>query len=263
LDAACIAVAGPVFDGEARLTNAVGMTFSASAVRTAVATERVALVNDMVALGSAVAALPTKRFECLGGTAADGVKGVVAAGTGLGMGIVWNGQCLPSEGGHARVAPVGAFERELLAATEAEADSSGEPIAWEHYLSGRGVETLHRAVSAVWGTPSQPLAAEEITQRGTGGEDPVCHTTVETWAGMMATAVGGLAVQALATGGVYLDGSVVHALAAQLRLPSFRRRLREAAWAADFLADVPVYLVPNDGVGLDGAAEVARRSLLT
>lgn len=263
-DAACIAVAGPVLDGEARLTNASGMAFSPAVIKACLGTRQVALVNDMVALGTAVACQPAARFEQIAGLAADGeptselVKGVIGAGTGLGMGIVWNGECLPSEGGHARVAPVGAFERELLAATEGESEG-GDVVAWEHYLSGRGVETLHRAVCTVWGVQPEPLGSEEITRLGVAGSDPVCHTTVETWAGMMATAVGSLAVAALATGGVYLGGSVVLALAEQLRSPLFRRRLAESAWAAEFLPEMPVYLIPGGGVGLDGAAEVARR----
>ncbi len=263
-DVACIAVAGPVLDGEARLTNASGMAFSPAVIKACLGTGQVALVNDMVALGTAVACQPAARFEQIAGLAADGelVKGVIGAGTGLGMGVVWNGECLPSEGGHARIAPVGAFERELLAATEAESEG-GDGVAWEHYLSGRGVETLHRAVCKVWGVQPAPLDSEEITRRGTAGTDPLCHTTVETWAGIMATAVGSLAVTALTTGGVYLGGSVVLALAEQLRAPRFRRRLAESVWAADFLLDMPVYLIPGGGVGLDGAAEVARRTLLT
>ena len=255
-DACCLAVAGPVFDDHARLTN-VGIEFSAATVAAAAHSARVEIVNDMVALGTAVGELPASRFERLSGRFADGTRGVVAAGTGLGMGIVVGGRCLPSEGGHARIAPVGAFERELVAATERECD---EPVSWEHYLSGRGMVTLYRAVCMVWGAkPVDDLSPEDVIERAGDGADPVCDTTVETWTGLLATAAGGLAVTALTLGGIYLAGGVAVAAGERLRRTVFRRRFEESAWAADYLADVPVYLVGDPHTALDGAAALAAR----
>ena len=254
--ACCLAVAGPVFDDQAQLTN-VDIHLSSRDVATATGTERVALVNDLVALGTAVAHLPASRFELLGGTPTEGTKAVLAAGTGFGMGIVADGRCLPSEGGHARVAPVGAFEREVLAYSETETEEHGGVVAWEHYLSGRGVAALHRAVCAVWGAKPPTLEAREIVRDGLQADDPVCHTTLETWVGMLATASGGLAATALALGGVYLAGSVSLAVADLIRSPLFRRRFEDAAWAADFLADIPIYLVADPLAGIEGARLVA------
>ena len=254
--ACCVAVAGPVFGAAARLTNA-DLVFSSRTLAAAIGGGRVALVNDMVALGTAVADLPSHRFELLSGSVGDGTKGVIAAGTGLGMGIVVGGRCLPSEGGHARVAPVGAFERELLEITERE---TKDAVAWEHYLSGRGMVTLYAAVNAVWGAKPEALTTEQIIERGNGVGDPVCDTTLNTWAGMLATAAGGLAVTSLSLGGIYLAGSVAIAMAEQLRAPLFRRRFEDAAWSADFLAEVPIHLVTDSYAGLDGAAIIAART---
>ncbi len=257
IDACCLAVAGPVLGDAVRLTN-VDIGFSRSGIASTTGADSVALVNDMVALGSAVGGLPDEHFELLSGKPAPGVKCVLASGTGLGMVVVDDGKCLPSEGGHVRIAPVGAFERELIAFTESEADDHGGIVAWEHYLSGRGVETLYRAVCAVWGTkPESALAAREITRRGLAVEDPVCHTTVETLAGMLATAAGGLAVTTLSFGGVYLGGSVPVAIDAMLRDGRFRRRFEDAAWAAGFLEEIPIHLIADPLIGLDGAHLIA------
>ena len=256
IDACCLAVAGPVLGDAVRLTN-VDIEFSRAGISATTGAECVALVNDMVALGSAVGGLPDDRFELLSGKPAPGVKCVLAAGTGLGMVVVADGKCLPSEGGHARVAPVGAFERELVAFTESEVEEHGGVVAWEHYLSGRGVEALHRAVCAVWGTKPDTTSAHEITRRGLAMEDPVCHTTVETLAGMLATAAGGLAVTTLSMGGVYLGGSVPVAIDAMLRDGRFRRRFEDAAWAAGFLKEIPIHLVADPLIGLDGAHLIA------
>ena len=256
IDTCCLAVAGPVLGEAVKLTN-VDIGFSRSGIVAATGAQSVVLVNDMVALGSAVDGLPTGRFELLSGQPAVGVKCVLAAGTGLGMVVVAHGSCLPSEGGHARIAPVGAFERELVAFSESEVEDHGGVLAWEHYLSGRGVETLYRAVSAVWGCKPEALPAREITRRGLAVEDPVCNTAVETLAGMLATAAGGLAVTSLSLGGVYLAGSVPVAIAGMLRDARFRRRFEDAAWAADYLKQIPVYLVADSLIGLDGAHLIA------
>ena len=260
VDGCCLAVAGPVFGGEARLTN-VDIAFSERGIATVTGAASVTLVNDMVALGSAVGGLPDDRFELLSGTPDTGVKSILAAGTGLGMVMVADGVCLPSEGGHARVAPVGAFERELVAFTESETDGGhGGVVAWEHYLSGRGLQTLYRAVSAVWGAKPEAFAAEEIARRGLALSDPVCHTTVETWAGMLATAAGGLAVTSLSLGGVYLGGAVPVTVAESLRDRLFRRRFEDAAWSADYLQQIPIYLISDPLAGLDGAHLIAAGS---
>lgn len=263
----CLAVAGPVLRGDAdetvRLTNAQ-LAFSRRGVAAAVGAPKALLVNDMVAIGTAADQLADERFEALGevprakaGDVAAGVKGVLAAGTGLGMGVVVDGRCLASEGGHARIAPASAFERELVAFTESELADEGGVATWEHYLSGAGVARLHRAVCAVWGAAKPTFAAEEIVRQGLDGDDPICETTVRAWAGLFATAAGGLAVTALTLGGVYLAGSVASALAPLLRAARFRRRFREAA-QADFLANIPLFLTVDAHIGLEGAHLLAR-----
>ena len=270
----CLAIAGPVLRGDGdetvRLTNAQ-LAFSRHGVAAAVGTPKALLVNDMVAIGTAADRLANGHFEALddvspanaGGVAggvAGRVKGVLAAGTGLGMGVVVDGRCLASEGGHARIAPVGAFERELVAFTESELADEGGVATWEHYLSGAGVATLHRAVCAVRGAAKPTLAAEHIVRRGLAGADPSCATTARTWAGMFATAAGGLAVTALTLGGIYLAGSVASALAPVLREAHFRRRFREAA-GADFLADIPLFLTLDAHIGLEGAHLLAHAEI--
>ena len=54
IERACLAVAGPVLAGEARLTNH-SMSFSGTTLRGVLGAQEVVLVNDLVALGTAVA----------------------------------------------------------------------------------------------------------------------------------------------------------------------------------------------------------------
>lgn len=259
VERACLAVAGPVLADEARLTNH-GMSFSAAALRDVLGTQEVVLVNDLVAMGTAVAHGLTDDAERFGGklpAPPDATRCVIAAGTGLGMGIIVGGRCLPSEGGHVRVAPAGAFERELMAYTEATLEEAQGVVAWEHYLSGRGLVNLYQAVCHVWDMPPADLSPQEIAARGLDVTDPTCHTTIETWAGMLGSAAGGLAVATMAVGGVWLAGAVPRALKPMLADRTFRRSFEAAAWAADFLPAVPVHLIEDDDAGLIGAGLIA------
>lgn len=255
----CLAVAGPVLGEEARLTNH-HTAFSRASLQEHLGTRDVMLVNDLVALGTAVARGLADDAQQLGpnlSAPSDATRCVIAAGTGLGMGIVVGGQCLPSEGGHARVAPSGAFERELIAFTEATLEEAKGIVAWEHYLSGRGLANLYHAVCHVWGIEPADLTPEEIASRGLEMHDPTCHTTIETWASMLATAAGTLAVTTMSLGGVWLAGSVPRAVEPMLTDRPFRRSFEAAAWAADFLPKIPIHLIKHDSTGLLGAGLIA------
>ena len=267
IDTGCIAVAGPVVGGEAHLTN-VSLSFSESRFDP-YAARGVTLVNDIVAFGGGVLdarlegrELGERCFEPSSNNRhPSDTCALVVAGTGLGVGHLLDGRPRPSEGGHARFTPTDAFERELVTFTEFddEAFPRGRgPVSWEHYLSGRGVRNLYRAVCHVWGMPVEPFSAEEITARGTEVIDPICHTTVETYVGMLATICGTLAVTTFATGGVYLAGSVVRAVRSMLADRLFQRRFEDAAWEADLLNGIPVFVVADDLIGLEGAAFIAR-----
>ena len=258
LDRLCLAVAGPVLGDEARLTNHP-MAFSRTNLRERVGVKEVLLVNDLVALGTAVANGHADNSVRLSGNdpnEPNATRCVLGAGTGLGMCVIVDGQCLPSEGGHARVAPAGAFERELIAYTEATLEEARGVVAWEHYLSGRGLVNLHRAVCHVWDIPAAHLAPEEIVARGLEVTDPTCHAAIETWASMLATAAGSLAVTCMALGGVWLAGAVPRAIKPTLSDRPFCRSFETAAWAADFLPTIPVHLIEADDAGLIGASMI-------
>ena len=145
--ACCIAVAGPVFGAEARLTN-VDLEFSSHTLVAAVGGGRVALVNDMVCArhgGRRSAEPPLRTVER---SASDGTKGVIAAGTGLGMGVV------VGVGAYRRKGATPASRRSGRSSVNfwrSPSERPRKPFAWEHYLSGRGMVTLYEAVNAVWG----------------------------------------------------------------------------------------------------------------
>ena len=103
--AACFGVPGPVRHGRLKLTN-LPWILDSSQLSVDLKIEHVFLINDLEANGYGVAELTPDQILVLskGDPAAEGNRGLIAAGTGLGEAIlVWNGHTylpMASEGGH-------------------------------------------------------------------------------------------------------------------------------------------------------------------
>ena len=111
IDAACFAVAGPVFESRAEVTN-TGWTMARTALASAFSIGRVALINDFYAVALGVPLLaPADLVSLNAGTRVDKAPiAILGAGTGLGEAILVHdgAQCItsmPREGGHADFAP--------------------------------------------------------------------------------------------------------------------------------------------------------------
>ncbi|MCP5181280.1 MAG: glucokinase [Pseudomonadales bacterium] len=246
----CLAVAGPVRDGTARLTNQ-GEIFDQAALSRSFGRD-VILVNDFVALAHAVP--HAQSLEQIGGETADaGVKALIGPGSGCGMAFLVpqaSGYVVfPSEGGHADLAPGSPLEAELWTALSARVPH----VCWEAVLSGPGIENLHAALSEVWGAPAEPMSAARITEAGMDMADPICHQTLELFFGFLGAAAGGLAVTTLATGGVYIGGGIVRRMVEFARRSPLRRRFDERGMMADMVRRIPIYLILDDMPGLVGA----------
>jgi len=166
--AACLAVAGPVRDGRARLTNA-GWT-----VDPADFGFPVRLLNDVEAMAGAVS---PEGCTVLQGGERRGTLAVIAPGTGLGFAFAVGGRAAPSEAGHAGFAPRDDRER-----------------VWAEFLRERfGGVSRERACSG----SSYPLLEEFA-----GGEAPAM------FARLLGGIAGDWALSTCATGGLYVAGGM-------------------------------------------------------
>ena len=262
--AICFAVAGPVIDGKASMTNR-DLSFDEREISNELDVP-VLVINDLVALGHAFNLDDSSVLKPIGESGAirsNETRAIACAGTGLGMAILpslKNGRSVvPSEGGHVRIATVDAYERELVDAAEQELGL--KTVTWEHFLSGPGLVNLYRAVAALWGTKPDLLGPKEISALGLSVSDPVCHRTLETFCGFFGTACGSLALTAHALGGIYVGGTVVAAVAPMLDESRFRRRFVNVGIQADILQSVPTVLFNQDSLGVQGAANYATVAL--
>ncbi|HYV68039.1 MAG TPA: glucokinase, partial [Myxococcales bacterium] len=102
--AACFGVAGPVVDGCVRTTN-LPWELDEKRLAAEIPARRVRLLNDLVAMGEGMLALPAASFQILqsgGERHGGGTMALIAAGTGLGEAVLhWDGSrhvVLSSEG---------------------------------------------------------------------------------------------------------------------------------------------------------------------
>src|ERR1700735_2792259 len=143
--AACFGVPGPVRDGRLRLTN-LPWTLDSRELSAGLDIQHVFLINDLEANGYGVAELgPDQIYTLSEGDASQiGNRGLIAAGTGLGGGILaWDGRIhvpYPSEGGHTDFGPRNETEIELLRFLQRKYNGR---ISYERTVSGMGLTNIY------------------------------------------------------------------------------------------------------------------------
>jgi glucokinase len=249
---AVLAVAGPIEEAAARveLTN-TGLLFERWTLAAALDCD-VLLINDFFALAHAVPDC-TELVQIGGGQSAPGPKALLGPGTGFGMATLvpldsgWH--VLPSEGGHADLAPGSFLESEIWGLlTQAHGH-----VSWETVLSGSGLVNLYRAVSSLWGGAPDDLSAADITNRGASMDDPVCHQTLETFCALLGAAAGNLALTVTATGGVYIGGGIAPRMIDFIQSSPLRRRFEERGDLSEFARNIPLWVMVEAEPGLRGA----------
>jgi glucokinase len=260
IDGACLAVAGPVADGRASLTNAHWQFDEASLAR--VLGYPVRLVNDFQAQAAALGVLGEGDVELIGDVRpGSGSRFVLGPGTGLG-GAAWLpdgawGRVVPTEIGHVDIAPGDALEVELLNVLSARFPR----VTWEHVLCGGGLVNLHAAMAQLWGADPAPLLAlspAEVVARALEAQDPVAMHTLEVFANWLGGLAGNLALTFLPRGGVFLTGGIAGRLAGVLAGGGFRRRFEDRAPLGALLRGIATARIRDLDHGLRGAAVLLR-----
>ena len=139
---ACLGIAGPVENNICRATN-LPWVVDGNALASRVAIERITLLNDFHAAALGVTSVAPTYLVGLGGSSPvlHGPIAVLGAGTGLGEAfLTWSAvenryQVIPSEGGHADLAPRTPLELALFHYLTAKYGR----VSYERVLSGRGL----------------------------------------------------------------------------------------------------------------------------
>lgn len=253
---ACVAVAGPVHDGRATMTN-LDWTVDRDTVGRATGAEVVAVLNDLQAQGHALGLIHPENLRTIldgpEGVRADATKLVIGVGTGFNSSPVYDtprGRLVPpAESGHANLPIRTEADLRLMRHVET---VHGFPSV-EDVLSGRGLARVYAWLGQEEGAPVEKSAAD-IVQGCADGSDPRAREAILVFTRMLGTVAGNLALIHLPFGGVFLIGGVTRNVTPFLEEMGFGEAFRDKGRFAGFMQNFPVQVVEDDFAALTGSA---------
>jgi glucokinase len=270
IEGASFGIACPVVGNRCVLTN-LNWTVDGAALQGALGLKRLALINDLEAIGWGVSLLPPQDFFVLQqGIARQGNAALIAAGTGLGEAILfWDGAShIPSasEGGHTDFGPRDSIETELLGFLIGRYGH----VSYERIVSGMGLENIYEFVKAR-AAGEEPLWLKErislegvapvVSEEGMKGSDKNCAEALRIFVSIYGAEAGNLALKALSTHGIYLGGGITPKILNALASGAFLSAFEDKGRFREFMKSLPVRVILNDRTGLIGAANYAARML--
>jgi glucokinase len=263
--AASFGIAGPVVSNTVKATN-LPWVVDGNLLAKELGIPRVRLLNDLEAAAYGVGVLEPSEMETLhtGVSVPEAHRVVIAAGTGLGEGILfWDGKQhtpMATEGGHADFAPATEQQAELWKWLK----KRNANVSTELILAGKGFKRLHEfldpAVRHDFDDPSVD-PAPGITQRGLAGTCPVCVKTIELFCEIYGSEAGNMALRAVARGGIYVTGGIAVKILPKLKDGRFVAAVKNKEKLGPFLEQIPIRVVLNEQCPLLGAAFVAWKGL--
>ena len=252
-----VAIAGPIGDGTARLTNR-DWYFDPRAIADRLALApgaRVHLVNDLAALGHALPGLSPAQISSVraanGTTAQNRQSVVVGLGTGFNACVV-NARATPplvneAELGHASLAA--SVDGVLTAGLGPKAAGFRTN---EDLFSGDGLTRLYQILS-----DGGAVAGPQIMAAYVAGQDTAARSSVDLFARALGVAARELVFQYLPYGGIHYAGGVARGLFASPAKALFLAAFTAPGPFDNHFAMVPVRVITDDAAALIGAGNYA------
>jgi glucokinase len=249
----CVAVAGPVANGLATMTN-LDWTIDAAGLQRATGAGAVAILNDLQAQGHALGHIAAKNLRPIIGTPGEGAKLVIGVGTGFNAAPVHDtpmGRFVAaSECGHVNMPVRSANDLRLAQFVQT---AHGFPGV-EDVLSGRGLERLFAFTTAEAGTPAERSAAAVMETLQAEGGHGLATQTARLFVRLLGLEAGNLALTHLPLGGIYLCGGVARAFGPHLAPLGFEAAFRYQGRFAGFMQNFAVCVIEDDYAALTGCA---------
>ncbi len=277
--AACLAVAGPVQGGQARLTN-LPWRLAETDLAAACSIPRVELVNDFAVLLHGLPFLASHQLAPVrGGTAVpDEPVLILGAGTGLGvaLGIPTAGglRAVASEAAHAEFAP--RTEAEWALRQWLRNDLALERVSIERVVSGTGLGHVARwllqerdpqgqhplqEVARRWHGSAEPADLPAAVSEAADQGEPLASEAMALWLSAYGSVVGDLALASLSRGGIWLAGGTAAKRLVGLRSSTFLEAFLAKGRLRPTLEPMPIQAVIDPKVGSFSAACRARALL--
>jgi glucokinase len=264
VESAAFGVAGPVFQGQATVTN-LPWVISEATLQQALGLQKAKLLNDLEATAYGVPHLaPADLFTLNDAPARSGTKAVIAPGTGLGEAVLFyrdgHYHVIPSEGGHTDFGPTNLFEIELLRHLMGKFGH----VSYERVCSGKGVPNIYAYLKDNRFAEESPQMAKALRQavdptpvivdKAMAGESELCIATLNAFVSILGAEASNLALKVMASGGVYLGGGIPPKILSKLRDGTFMAAFVNKGRFAEMLAQMPVYVILKADTALLGAA---------
>ena len=253
--AACVAVAGPVKDDYAALTNR-NWTIDRALLARATGAGVTAILNDLQAQGHALGHVDPANTRVLIPFAAASpraAKLVVNVGTGFNIAQVFDEGAKrlvpPAEAGHVTL-PV-RNETDLRLARFVGATHGFASV--EEVLSGRGIVQVFDWLGQEEGDPTPASSAEIMAAVMQGGESRATRAA-QVFVRVLGAVSGDLALTTLPFGGVWLVGGLARAFAPHLDAMGFVEAFRDKGRFSGFMDQFGVGVVEDDNAALTGCA---------
>jgi glucokinase len=257
VDAACLGLPAPIdANGVFPLTN-LPWQIDRNLVVKLLGTERVALINDVEASAAGIPGISSESLICLqeGQMESGANRAIVSIGTGLGVSVLTApGHAFATESGHATFAP----RREPDFALQASLAAKYGHVSWERVASGSGLPDIYQFLA---GPSSERLEGPEVFKRS--GHDSICARAVELFLGYVGAASGDAALTLMTSGGLYLYGGVAEQLCDEKNARLFLDAFCDKGRMRSLLTRVPIFVVEDENLALQGAARTAMSLLDT
>ena len=247
-----LAVAGPVNDQTVDISNN-HWQFDKNRLLEQLGLDKLLVINDFTAQALAQhEAADCDLIQLLDGE--DDVNApllVIGPGTGLGVSALIPVAQAPlpieGEGGNIRFAPQTELERDLYNYMAQQTDH----VVVEHFVSGPGLENIHRFLTDRAGTVSS-LSAEIITTTALR-EEGICRNAVNLMMGILGAVMADHVLTMGCWRGAVITGGIMPILRPLIVSSPLERRFRSVGEMSHILGNVPVLLSIDPHAGLKGA----------
>lgn len=259
VEGTCVAVAGPVQDGVAEMTNLSWVIDTAQLTR-ATGAQQTAILNDLQAQGQALGQIaPDHLRRVMEGPSRPGASMlVVGLGTGVNAAPVhntpWGRVVPPSECGHVNMAVRSEEDLALLQFIEGHLAARGEPAhcGVEEVLAGRGLGNLYSFAASRAGVVAQQTSAQVFAALAAG--DPVAAHAARLYVRLLAQTLADLALIHLPYDGIYLIGGMARAMTPHFARFGLTETFREMRRVDLLTQAFSITVVEDDYAALTGCA---------
>ena len=254
LSSLILAVPAPVVSGTTRLTN-LDWEISEQKVRERFKVDTI-IINDLQAAALGTLSVPLENLIIINHQpmTASGKRVVIGSGTGLG--VAWlshEGNVIrsnPTEAGHIDFASADAQQEALHHFLQKKYGH----VSWERIISGPGIVDLYRFCS---GQPESNASASWVNLQASAGNDKAAEEAMHLFARIYGAFAGNMVLTHRPIDGIFLVGGVSIKTRQWLESDEFLQAFFDKGRMRHLAEETPVYLVPNEDIGLNGVIQYA------